>query len=186
MPASYDGALLDHLAKHIVYLSMLAAAAEVVVVVIVVGTVIVAVVIIPVAVVTLAFVLCRPLILLLRQLVVASCFSSVAGIFTARPTFGCLLCLPRIAMVKRQMTTPRITEVAQRKMATPIAKVGWQMTLPRIPVAERLKTMHPATTTTTATTLTTALASTLATALATTLRLHPCHRHHHRPYPTQC
>jgi hypothetical protein len=125
MPASYDGALLDHLAKHIVYLLMLAAAAEVVVVVIVVGMVILAVVIIPVAVVALAFVLCRPLIQSSRQLVIASCFSSVAGIFTARPTFGCLLCPPLIAVVERQMTTPHIAKVARRKMATPIAKVGW-------------------------------------------------------------
>jgi hypothetical protein len=84
MPTSYDGTLLDHLAKHMVYLSMLAAATNVVVVVIVVGTVIATIVIIPVAVVALAFVLRCPLVLLLHRLVVACCFASVAVIFDAR------------------------------------------------------------------------------------------------------
>ncbi len=88
MPTSYDGTLLDHLAKHMVYLSMLAAAANVVVLVIVVGTVIVGDGIVPVAVVVLAFVLHHPLVLLSRWLVVACCFASVAGIFAARPSFG--------------------------------------------------------------------------------------------------
>jgi hypothetical protein len=86
MPASYDGTLLDHLAEHMVYLSMLATTAKVVVVVIVVGAVIVAVVIVPIAVVALAFVLRHPLVLLLRRLVVASCFASV--IFVAHPSLG--------------------------------------------------------------------------------------------------
>jgi hypothetical protein len=54
MPTSCDGTLLDYLAKHMVYLSMLAAAANEIVVVIVVGAVIVAVLILPFAVVALA------------------------------------------------------------------------------------------------------------------------------------
>ncbi len=61
MPTSYDGTLLDHLAKHMVYLLMLAAAANVVVLVNVVGTVIVGDGIVSVAVVVLAFVLRHPL-----------------------------------------------------------------------------------------------------------------------------
>jgi hypothetical protein len=88
MPTSYDGTLLDHLTKHMVYLSMLAAAADVVVIIIFVGTVIVAIVIVPVAVIALAFVLRRPLVLSLHRLVVACCFASVAGIFFAvHPSF---------------------------------------------------------------------------------------------------
>jgi hypothetical protein len=73
MPTSYDGTLLDHLAEHMVYLTMLAAAANVVVLVIVVGVVIVGNGIVPVAVIVLAFVLCHPLVLSLRRLVVACC-----------------------------------------------------------------------------------------------------------------
>ncbi len=88
MPTSYDGTLLDHLAEHMVILSMLAAAANVVVVLIDVGAVIVGNVIVPVAVVVLAFVLRHPLVLLLRWLVVACCFDFVAGIFVACPSFG--------------------------------------------------------------------------------------------------
>jgi hypothetical protein len=57
-------------------------------VVIVVGAVIVADVIVPIAVIALAFVLRHPLVLSLRRLVIACCFASVAGIFTAHPTFG--------------------------------------------------------------------------------------------------
>ncbi len=88
MPTSHDGTLLDHQAEHMVYLSMLAATADVVVVVIIVGTVIVADVIVPVAVVAMEFVLHRPLVLSSRRLVVACCFASIAGIFAARPSFG--------------------------------------------------------------------------------------------------
>jgi hypothetical protein len=88
MPTNYDGTLLDHLAKHMVYLSMLATAADVIVVVIVVSAVIVAVVIVPVTVVALAFVLCRPLVLSSCRLVVACCFTSVAGIYAVRPSSG--------------------------------------------------------------------------------------------------
>jgi hypothetical protein len=88
MTTSYDGTLLDHLAKHMVYLLMLAATAKVVVVVIVVGTVIVAIVVLAIAVVALVVVLRRPLVLLLCQLVVASCFASVPGIFPTHPSFG--------------------------------------------------------------------------------------------------
>jgi hypothetical protein len=99
MPANYDGTLLDHLAEDMstryhgtlldnvadfmVYLSSTS-----VFVVIVIGAVIVAGVIVPVAVVVLVFVLHCPLVLLLRRLVVACCFASVAGIFAARPYFG--------------------------------------------------------------------------------------------------
>jgi hypothetical protein len=88
MPTSYDGILLDHLAKQMVYLLMLATAANVVVLVIVVGAVTVSNDIDPVAVVVLVFVLRHPLILSLRRLVVACCFASVAGIFARYPTFG--------------------------------------------------------------------------------------------------
>jgi hypothetical protein len=88
MPTSYDGTLLDHLAEHMVYLLMLAAAANVVALVIVVGAVIATVIIIPIAVIVLGFVLPRPLVLSLRQLVIACCFASVTGIFAARPSFG--------------------------------------------------------------------------------------------------
>jgi hypothetical protein len=108
MPTSYDGTLLDHLAEHMVYLSMLAATSVVVVAVIVVGTAIVTVVIGPIAVVARAFVLRPPLVLLSRRLVVASCFASVAGIFAAHPSLGCLLCPPCMFVVERQMTTPVI------------------------------------------------------------------------------
>ncbi len=69
------------------------------------------------------------------------------------------------------MTMPRITEVARRKTATPIAEVAQQTTLPCIPMAVRLKTVYSATATATMTTLATALASALATALATTLTI---------------
>jgi hypothetical protein len=88
MPTSYDGTLLDHLAKHMVYLSMLAATADIFVVVIVVCAVIVPIVIVPIAVIALVFVLRRPLVLLSCQLVVACCFASVNGIFPAHPSFG--------------------------------------------------------------------------------------------------
>jgi hypothetical protein len=88
MPKSYDGTLLDHLAKHMVYLSMLAATTNLVVFVIVVSAVIVGNCIVPVAVVVLAFVLRHPLVLSSRWLVAACCFASVAGIFAARPSFG--------------------------------------------------------------------------------------------------
>jgi hypothetical protein len=71
-----------------VYLSMLAAAANVVGVIIVVGMVIVVDVIVPVAVVALEFVLGCPLFLLLRWLIVACCFASVTSIFAAFPSFG--------------------------------------------------------------------------------------------------
>ncbi len=71
-----------------VYLSMLAAAANVVVVVIVVGVVIIADVIVFVAVIVLAFMLRCPLFLLLRQLVIACCFISVSGIFSVHPSLG--------------------------------------------------------------------------------------------------
>ena len=71
-----------------VYLSMLAAAADIVAAVIVVGMVVVADVIVPVAVIALAFVLRRPLVISLRRLVVACCFASVPGIFAMRPSFG--------------------------------------------------------------------------------------------------
>ncbi len=55
------------LAKHMVYLSILAAAANVVVIVIVVSAVIIANAIVPIAAAALAFVLCRPLVLLLHR-----------------------------------------------------------------------------------------------------------------------
>jgi hypothetical protein len=71
-----------------VYLSMLAATADVVVVVIVVGAVIVADIIIPIAVIVLAFELRHPLVLLSCQLFIVCCFDSVAGIFAAPPSFG--------------------------------------------------------------------------------------------------
>ncbi len=83
MSTRYQGTHLDHLADFMIYLSRVS-----VFVVIVVGVVIVADVIVPVAVVALAFVLRRPLVLLLRWLVVACCFASVAGIFAACPFFG--------------------------------------------------------------------------------------------------
>jgi hypothetical protein len=83
MSTRYHGTLLDYLADFMIYLSSTS-----VFVVIVVGAVIVADVIVPVAVVALAFVLHRPLILSSHQLVVACCFASVAGIFAARPSFG--------------------------------------------------------------------------------------------------
>jgi hypothetical protein len=67
---------------------MLATAADVVVIVVIVAAVTNAVVIVPIAIVLLAFVLHRPLILSLRRLVVVYCFASVAGIFTAHPSFG--------------------------------------------------------------------------------------------------
>jgi hypothetical protein len=57
-------------------------------IVIIVGTVINADVIVPIAVIVLAFMLRRPLVLLSHRLVVACCFASVAGIFAARPSFG--------------------------------------------------------------------------------------------------
>ncbi len=88
MSTSYDGTLLDHLAKHMVYLSMLAAAANVVVLVNVVGAVIVSDGIVPVAVIVLAFVLRHPLVLSLHRLVVACCFASATGIFAMHPSFG--------------------------------------------------------------------------------------------------
>jgi hypothetical protein len=88
MPTSYDGTLLDHQAKHMVYFLMLATAANVVVVVVVVSAVIVTVVMVLVAVVALAFVLCHPLPFLPHRLVVACCFASIAGIFAAHPSFG--------------------------------------------------------------------------------------------------
>jgi hypothetical protein len=83
MSTRYHGTLLDHLADFMIYLSSAS-----VFVVIVVGMVIVADVIVPVAVIVLAFVLRRPLVLLSRRLVVACCFASVAGIFAAHPSFG--------------------------------------------------------------------------------------------------
>jgi hypothetical protein len=70
----------NHLADFMIYLSSAS-----VFVIVVVGAVIVANVIVPIAVVALAFVLRRPLIHLSLQLVVASCFTSVAGIFPAHP-----------------------------------------------------------------------------------------------------
>ncbi len=89
MPTSYGGTLLDHLAKYMVYLLLLAAAANVVVFVIVdLGVVIVAIIIVSVAVVALAFVLRCSLILLSRWVVVACYFTSVAGVFVAHPLFG--------------------------------------------------------------------------------------------------
>jgi hypothetical protein len=88
MPTSYDSTLLDHLAEHMVYLLMLAAADNVGVNVIVVSMVILADVIVPVVVIMLVFVLRRPLALSLRRLDVACCFTSVAGIFASRPSFG--------------------------------------------------------------------------------------------------
>jgi hypothetical protein len=94
MPTSYDGTLLDHLAKHMLYISMLTAAANVFVILIVIGMVIVAIVIVPVAVVVLAFVLRCRLILLLHWLVVACCFASVAGILAAHPSFCVCHALP--------------------------------------------------------------------------------------------
>jgi hypothetical protein len=83
MSTRYHGTLLDHLADFMIYLSSVS-----VFVVIAVGAVIIANVIVPVAVVALAFVLRRPLILLLHRLVVAYCFASVAGIFATGPSFG--------------------------------------------------------------------------------------------------
>ncbi len=85
MSTRYHGTLLDHLADFMIYLSSAS-----VFVVIVVGAVIIADVIVPIAVVALAFVLRHPLVLLPRRLVVACCFTSVAGtgIFAARPSFG--------------------------------------------------------------------------------------------------
>ncbi len=83
MSTRYHGTFLDHLADFMIYLSSVS-----VFVVIVVGMVIVANVIVPIAVVTLAFVLRPPLILLSRRLVVACCFVSVAGIFATCPSFG--------------------------------------------------------------------------------------------------
>jgi hypothetical protein len=88
MPTSYDGTLLDYLAEHMVYLSRLAPAAQVVVVIIVVGVVIVAIVIILIAVVALVFVFRCPLVLSLLWLVVAFCFTFVAGIFAKHPSLG--------------------------------------------------------------------------------------------------
>jgi hypothetical protein len=127
MSTRYHGTLLDHLADFMIYLSSAS-----VFVVIVVGMVIVVDVIVPIAVVVLAFVLRRPLVLLSRRLVVACCFAFVAGIFAAHPSFGWLLCLPCIAVVEWQMKMPRIAEVAQRKTATPIAKVARQTASSRI------------------------------------------------------
>ncbi len=83
MSTRYHGTLLDHHANFMIYLSSTS-----VFFVIVVGAVIAADIIVPVAVIVLAFVLCHPLVLLLRQLVVACCFASVAGIFAARPSYG--------------------------------------------------------------------------------------------------
>jgi hypothetical protein len=83
MSTRYHGTLLDHLADFMIYLSSVS-----VFVIIVVGVVIVANVIVPVAVIALEFVLRRPLVLSSCRLVVACCFTSVAGIFTARPSFG--------------------------------------------------------------------------------------------------
>jgi hypothetical protein len=83
MSTRYHGTLLDHLADFMIYLSSAS-----VFVVIVVGAVIVADVIIPIAVVALAFVLHRPLVLSSCWLVVACCFTFVTGIFVARPSFG--------------------------------------------------------------------------------------------------
>ncbi len=76
------------LAKHMVNLLMLATAADKVVLIIVVGTVIDADVIVPVAVLAPAFVVHCPLFLSSHQLAVACCFTSVAGIFAACPSFG--------------------------------------------------------------------------------------------------
>ncbi len=67
---------------------MLAAAADIVVVLVTVATVTVAIVIVPIAVVALVFELRCPLVLLSRQLVVASCIAYVPGIFAARPSLG--------------------------------------------------------------------------------------------------
>jgi hypothetical protein len=67
---------------------MLAAASDKVVIVVVVAAVTVNVVFVPVAVIALAFMFPRPLILSSRRLVVACCFASVAGIFAMRPSFG--------------------------------------------------------------------------------------------------
>jgi hypothetical protein len=111
MSTRYHGTLLDHLADFTIYLSSassfwfsLNSSYEhgchlskqygmtpkdyEYLLVIVVGAVIVADVIVPLAVIALAFVLRCPLILLLCQLVIACCFASVAGIFTAHPSFG--------------------------------------------------------------------------------------------------
>jgi hypothetical protein len=66
---------------------MLAAAVDVVVAVIFVVAVIIANVIVPFAVIALAFVQRRSLLLLSRQLVVACCFASVAGIYATHPSF---------------------------------------------------------------------------------------------------
>ncbi len=83
MSTRYHATLLDHLADFMIYLSSTS-----VFIVIVFGAVVVADVIVPIVVVTLAFVLRRPLVLLLLRLVVAFCFASVAGIFSVRPSFG--------------------------------------------------------------------------------------------------
>jgi hypothetical protein len=84
MSTRYHDTLLDHLADFMIYLSK---ASVSVVVVIVVGAVIVADVIVPLAVVALAFVLRRPLVLSSCRLVVVCCFTTVTGIFAARPSF---------------------------------------------------------------------------------------------------
>ena len=83
MSTKYHGTLLDHLADFMIYLSSAS-----VFVVIVVSTVIVANVIVPMAVIALAFVFRRLLVLSSLRLDVACCFASVAGIFAARPSFG--------------------------------------------------------------------------------------------------
>ncbi len=83
MSTRYHGTLFDHLADVMIYLSCAS-----VFIVIVVNAVIVANVIVPNAVIALAFVLRRPLVLSSRRLVVACCFASVAGIFATRPFFG--------------------------------------------------------------------------------------------------
>ncbi len=79
---------------------MLATAADIIVVVIV-ATVTVAIDIAPITLIALAFVLHCLLVLLLHGLVVACCFASIAGIFTAHPSVSQLLCWPRIDVLVR-------------------------------------------------------------------------------------
>ena len=83
MSTRYHGTLLDNVADFMIYLSSAS-----VFVVIVVGAVIVVEVTVPIAVIALAFVLRRPLVLSSRWLVVACCFASVAFIFAVHLTFG--------------------------------------------------------------------------------------------------
>jgi hypothetical protein len=116
---------------------------NIVVIAIIIAAVTIAVIIVPVAVVALAFMLRCPLVLSSCNLVVACCFYSVTGIFAAHPSFGWLLCLPRIAVVVQQMIAWCIAKKSQWKTTMSITKVAHQKMMPHIPLAVRLKKMPP-------------------------------------------